>query len=108
MKEWTKEQIETFLDEKKTGYVYFYTPMCGTCQVAGKMLTVIEQLLPETISGKADLNYHPSMAERFEIESVPCLIVLNKGNVHEKVYAFQSVPYLYEKLKNVREVHTSG
>jgi thioredoxin 1 len=108
MKEWTKEQIETFLDEKKTGYVYFYTPMCGTCQVAGKMLTVIEQLLPEMSSGKADLNYHFSMAERFEIESVPCLIVLNKGNVQEKVYAFQSVPYLYEKLKNVREVHTSG
>ncbi len=101
MEEWTKSEMDTFLDEKRTGYLYFYTPMCGTCQVAGKMLTVIDQLLPEIPSGKADLNYLPEMAERFEIESVPCLIMLNKGEVLEKIYAFQSVPYLYEKLKGL-------
>ncbi|MBT2643310.1 thioredoxin family protein [Bacillus sp. ISL-41] len=101
MEEWTKSEMETFLEEKRTGYLYFYTPMCGTCQVAGKMLTVIDQLLPEIPSGKADLNYLPEMAERFEIESVPCLILLNKGEVLEKIYAFQSVPYLYEKLKGL-------
>lgn len=101
MEEWTKSEMETFLEEKRTGYLYFYTPMCGTCQVAGKMLTVIDQLLPEIPSGKADLNYLPEMAERFEIESVPCLIVLNKGEPLEKIYAFQSVPYLYEKLKGL-------
>lgn len=101
MEEWNKEEIETFLGEKRTGYLYFYTPMCGTCQVASKMLTVIKQLLPDVPSGKADLNYLPEMAERFEIESVPCLIVLRKGEEQEKIYAFQSVPYLYEKLKEL-------
>ncbi|NKE07171.1 thioredoxin family protein [Mesobacillus selenatarsenatis] len=102
MEEWNKEEIETFLGEKRTGYLYFYTPMCGTCQVASKMLTVIEQLLPDVPSGKADLNYLPEMAERFEIESVPCLIVLRKGEEQEKIYAFQSVPYLHEKLKELQ------
>lgn len=102
MEEWTKADMETFLKEKRSGYLYFYTPMCGTCQVASKMLTVIEQLLPDVLSGKADLNYLPEMAERFEIESVPCLIVLKKGEVQEKIYAFQSVPYLFEKLKKVK------
>ncbi|MGV2939959.1 thioredoxin family protein [Mesobacillus sp. LC4] len=101
MEEWNKEEIETFLEEKRTGYLYFYTPMCGTCQVASKMLTVIKQLLPDMPSGKADLNYLPEMAERFEIESVPCLVVLRKGEEQEKIYAFQSVPYLYEKLKEL-------
>ncbi|WP_226678822.1 thioredoxin family protein [Mesobacillus jeotgali] len=102
MEEWTKEEIENFLEEKRTGYLYFYTPMCGTCQVASKMLTVIEQLLPDVSSGKADLNYLPEMAERFEIESVPCLIVLREGKEQEKIYAFQSVPYLFEKLKELK------
>lgn len=102
MEEWTKGEVETFLEEKRTGYLYFYTPMCGTCQVASKMLKVIEQLLPDVSSGKADLNYLPEMAERFEIESVPCLILLKKGEEQEKVYAFQSVPYLYEKLKDLK------
>ena len=102
MEEWTKGKIETFLEEKRTGYLYFYTPMCGTCQVASKMLTVVEQLLPDVPSGKADLNYLPEMAERFEIQSVPCLIVLKNGVVQEKIYAFQSVPYLFEKLKKLK------
>ncbi|RSD28333.1 thioredoxin family protein [Mesobacillus subterraneus] len=101
MKEWTKEDMNAFLEDKNTGYLYFYTPMCGTCQVAGKMLSVIEQLIPDIPSGKADLNYLPGMADRFEIESVPCLIILDKGDVKEKIYAFQSVPYLYEKLKGL-------
>jgi thioredoxin 1 len=108
MEEWTKEEIDAFLEGEKTGFIYFYTPMCGTCQVAGKMLTVIEQLLPTISAGKADLNYLPTMAERFEIESVPCLIVLNQGEVQEKVYAFQSVPYLYDKLKNLESVQKNG
>ena len=102
MEEWTKAGVEAFLKEKRTGYLYFYTPMCGTCQVASKMLTVVEQLLPDVPSGKADLNYLPEMAERFEIQSVPCLIVLKNGVVQEKIYAFQSVPYLFEKLKELK------
>jgi thioredoxin 1 len=101
MEEWSKEEMVTFLEEKRTGYLYFYTPMCGTCQVAGKMLTVIEQLLPEVPSGKADLNYLPEMAGEFEIQSVPCLIVIKNGEVQEKIYAFHSVPYLFEKLKKL-------
>ncbi|WLR55704.1 thioredoxin family protein [Mesobacillus subterraneus] len=102
MEEWTKGEMENFLEEDRTGYLYFYTPMCGTCQVASKMLTVIEQLLPDVPSGKTDLNYLPEMAERFGIESVPCLIVLKNGEVQEKIYAFQSVPYLFEKLKELK------
>jgi thioredoxin 1 len=102
MEEWTKAEMDTLLEEKRTGYLYFYTPMCGTCQVASKMMTVIEQLLPDVPSGKADLNYLPEMAERFEIQSVPCLIVIKKGEVQEKIYAFQSVPYLYETLKDLK------
>ena len=108
MMEWSNKEIEAFLAGKETGFIYFYTPMCGTCQVAGKMLSVIEQLLPEVDCGKADLNYVPTMAERFEIESVPCLIIINKGEVQEKIYAFQSVPFLYEKLKTIAQVRTNG
>ncbi|KIY23277.1 MULTISPECIES: thioredoxin family protein [Mesobacillus] len=102
MEDWNKTEIETFLAEKHTGYLYFYTPICGTCQLASKMLTVIEQLLPELRSGKADLNFLPEMAERFEIESVPCLILIKNGEVQEKIYAFQSVPYLFEKLTELQ------
>ncbi|AUD13491.1 MULTISPECIES: thioredoxin family protein [unclassified Planococcus (in: firmicutes)] len=103
MNEWTHKE---WLKEKNTQPVaayYLYTPMCGTCQVASKMLGVVAELLPGLPMGKANLNYVQEVAELYEVESVPCLLISQDGKVTDKVYAFQSVPYLYEKLKSVDE-----
>jgi thioredoxin-like negative regulator of GroEL len=72
--------------------------MCGTCQVASKMLQVIEQLV-ELDMGKMNLNFYPDLAKEFEIESVPCLLFVDAGKVRETLYAFQSVPFLLGKVK---------
>ena len=99
MEQWTKEVFYKNLNSGNKGAFYLYTPMCGTCQVAGKMLEVIHEVLPDFPVGKADLNYNPDLADEFFIESVPCLLIYNNGEIQDKIYAFQSVPYLYEKLK---------
>lgn len=91
-------ELSAFFDNKVSGLVYFYTPMCGTCQVASKMLQVIEQLVEIDI-GKMNLNFYPDLAREFEIESVPCLLFVEEGTVKETLYAFQSVPFLLEKIK---------
>jgi len=98
MNEWNRNEFSAFLDGKATGLVYFYTPMCGTCQVASKMLQVIEELV-EVDLGKMNLNFYPDLARAFEVESVPCLLFVEAGIVKETLYAFQSVPFLLEKIK---------
>ncbi|MEH7374880.1 thioredoxin family protein [Neobacillus drentensis] len=98
MNEWNRTDLSAFLEIKATGLVYFYTPMCGTCQVASKMLQVIEQLV-ELDMGKMNLNFYPDLARDFAIESVPCLLFVQAGKIKETLYAFQSVPFLLEKIK---------
>ncbi|RHW36772.1 thioredoxin [Lysinibacillus yapensis] len=98
MKEWTKEDWEHQQNENSIAAFYLYTPMCGTCAVATKMLEVVETMLPELPLGKANINYLENLAMEYKVESVPCLLISNKGEV-EKIYAFQSVPFLYDKLK---------
>ncbi|GLB59727.1 thioredoxin family protein [Cytobacillus sp. NCCP-133] len=100
MQEWSRQEIEETVKGKKSALLYLYTPMCGTCQMAGKMLAVAAELLPHREIGKADLNYMPEIAEQWGVESVPCLIIFKEGNVYEKLYAFRSVPYLLEKIRN--------
>ena len=73
--------------------------MCGTCAVASRMMEVIENLLPHIPIGKANINFLEQLAFDNQIESVPCLLISKNGEIVEKVYAFQSVPNLYEKLK---------
>ncbi|MFH5780667.1 thioredoxin family protein [Heyndrickxia oleronia] len=103
MKEWTKEEITENTRKIKQLALYFYTPLCGTCQVAGRMLDIVENLVPQFEFRKADLNYMPEMAEKYSIESVPCLLVFQEGICLEKIYAFQSVTHLYELLKKINK-----
>lgn len=99
MEQWTREMWEQKVKTEKQTAFYLYTPMCGTCAVASKMMDVIEAMSPHLPLGKANLNYMEQLAYDLEIESVPCLILTRDGEVTEKIYAFQSVPYLYEMIK---------
>jgi thioredoxin-like negative regulator of GroEL len=97
MKEWTREELAAFLETKASGLIYFYTPFCGTCQVSSKMLQVTEKIVTVEL-GKMNLNYFPDLAEKFAVESVPCLLFIQNGQIIESLYAFRSVPYLLEKI----------
>ena len=99
MKEWTPDDWKQATQQYHKVAYYLYTPMCGTCAVATKMMEVVEQLVPNVPIGKANLNYTGSLPFDLQIESVPCLITTEHGDITNKIYAFQSVPYLYEILK---------
>ncbi|MFC4355109.1 thioredoxin family protein [Chryseomicrobium palamuruense] len=86
--DWKQEQMK---------WLYIYTPMCGTCQVASKMLTVCEEVLQQPIP-QLNANYAPELMHEEQIESVPCLLLRNDQGEYLKIYAFQSVPYLLEQM----------
>lgn len=98
MEQWTETEWKKTLSDTPTAAYYLYTPMCGTCAVASKMLEVLHELRPNFTIGKADLNYVQQVAVDYEIESVPCLLIQKDGIVTDKIYAFRSVPYLLEKI----------
>ena len=72
-----------FINQKNTGLIYLYTPFCGTCQVSGKMLTVAAEILSDIPIGKINLNYMPELAEKWKVESVPCLVFIENGSFGE-------------------------
>lgn len=100
MKEWTIEQWQQQLTNNDVVTLYLYTPICGTCAIASKMMDVVEQLLPTMPIGKMNLNYSEKLALDLQVESVPCLVIARDDGTMEKIYAFQSVLNLYEILKN--------
>lgn len=100
MNEWNKQLIEEKLQAKESFCLYVYTPMCGTCQVASKMLLITQEILKEVTFAKSDANYIRELAYELEIESVPCLLIFKNGTFIKKIYAFQSVPYLIETINS--------
>lgn len=71
MIEWSNEDIKEVLEKEGTAVLYFYTPLCGTCQVAGKMISIVEHMIEGIPFGKTDLNYYPDMAALFLLKVFP-------------------------------------
>ncbi|MFB6467508.1 thioredoxin family protein [Cytobacillus sp. Hz8] len=93
--------LKQYMEKKGVSFLYLYTPLCGTCKIAGKILEVVEQLLPNEQFRKMNLNFIPEYAKEWSIESVPCLLIFQNGKILERIYAFHSVPHLYEKLQGL-------
>ena len=98
MDEWS-EQMWNEKKELEKAVLYLYTPLCGTCAVASKMINIVKILNPSLQIGKINVNYNQSLAIKYEVESVPCLLISKNGVITEKIYAFQSVPYLDALVK---------
>ncbi|GGD06822.1 hypothetical protein GCM10011389_12970 [Pontibacillus salipaludis] len=58
----------------------------------------MEEALKGTDFRELNAAIHPDFMNHYEIESVPCFLIVQKGLILEKIYAFQSVSYLYEKV----------
>lgn len=101
MHEWTADEVTERIEQDELAILYVYTPLCGTCQLASKMITIVEATLPSLSIGKINLNYAPHLATTYQIESVPCLFIFQNGQLQKRVYAFQSVEHLYYELKSL-------
>ncbi|MDF2721341.1 MAG: thioredoxin [Paenibacillus sp.] len=79
--------------------VFLYTPLCGTCKLAERMLDILQVMRPDFTIDKANVNRMPLLVNRWRIESVPCLLQLEQGQVKRKMYAFASIDNVYRFLE---------
>ncbi len=82
--------------------VDFWAPWCGPC----KMIAPVLEDLAGDIDGKAnivkvDVDENQATAAKFEVMSIPTLIVFKDGKVVDKVVGFQPK----EQLQSVLEKH---
>ncbi|TDM10650.1 thioredoxin [Macrococcus lamae] len=82
--------------------VDFWAPWCGPC----KMIAPVLEDLAGDIEGKAnivkvDVDENQTTAAKFEVMSIPTLLVFKDGQVVDKVVGFQPK----EQLQSVLEKH---
>ena len=53
METWSREQWETAIRKSEIALYYLYTPICGTCAVASKMMDVVEAYETRYADGKS-------------------------------------------------------
>ncbi|UTH09905.1 glutaredoxin family protein [Macrococcoides canis] len=99
----SRMSIRTHLQSKdlkrvQEDYIIFgYTPFCGTCKLAEKMLDIVNMSLKLDIL-KLDLNYYESLSTQYKISSVPVLLIVKNNEVVDMMFRFESVTSIYEIL----------
>jgi Thioredoxin domain-containing protein len=98
--EWTEKELLGQVERKEgREAVLFYTPMCGTCKVAERMLEIVEATGVPIGIRRININFAPILRERWRVTSVPCLVLLENGEPIRMEYAMGSVDHLYRMLQ---------
>jgi len=105
MMELNEEELLTLLTiSDKPHVVFLYTPLCGTCKAAIRMLEVAAHLLPtdlQLVSG--NVNMLPNLVRQYRITSVPALLVAPAGRSEDLsiYYSMGSVERILEYIRSV-------
>lgn len=98
MEEIKATDVKELMETPHTTLTFIHSPFCATCHLARQMLTTLEAVFDKEVFKEMNASLHPGLMQEYKIKSVPCLLVMREGKIEEKIYAFHSVSYMYEKV----------
>ena len=82
--------------------VDFYADWCGPCRsLAPKLDQLGNKYDGKVTIAKVDVDKNPELANRFQIRSIPALLLFNKGELSKRLQGNQATPVLESVLENV-------
>jgi thioredoxin len=81
--------------------VDFWAPWCGPCRVVGP---IVDQLAAESNGryrvAKLNVDDNPITASRYQVASIPTLMIFKNGNVIDRIVGAQPKQAIVERLKH--------
>lgn len=95
----TKDNFEqTVLKADKPVLVDFWAEWCGPCQMMGPIVDEVAEERDDIIIGKLNVDTQPEIALRYNVMSIPTLILFENGGEAQKSIGLISKEELLELI----------
>ena len=82
----TKDNFqELVLNADREVLLDFWAPWCGPCRMVGPIVDEIAGERKDVLVGKVNVDEEMELASRFQVMSIPTLVVLKNGQVVNRV-----------------------
>ena len=79
LKKINKENFDEIINSNVPVLIDFYADWCGPCRMVGPIIEEIAEERDDVIVGKINVDNDPELAERFNVFSIPTIVVLKDG-----------------------------
>ena len=88
------------LKSEKPVLIDFYADWCGPCKMQSPVVDEIAEELGDTIKvGKVNVDEQPELAEKYEVMSIPTILIIKNGEIAKQFIGLTSKAQLIENLK---------
>jgi thioredoxin 1 len=90
---------EEVLKSDKTVLIDFYADWCGPCKMMSPIIDEIAEENSEVKVGKVNVDDNMEVAEKYQIMSIPTILVVKNGNVTKQFVGVTAKSEIEEAIK---------
>ena len=97
-----KGNFDSIINENRPVIVDFHAVWCGPCKTQSPILKQVAEELGERVKViKIDVDQNPTIASRYQIQSVPTLMIFKNGEIKHKQAGVHSKAQLMSVLMSL-------